>query len=351
MATVSFSGVTKSYGATTVVSGLDLELADGSMTVLVGPSGCGKTTSLRMLAGLEEVTSGNIRIGGQDVTRLEPKQRDIAMVFQNYALYPHLTVRENIAFPLRAKKTPRPEALRRADDIAASLGLGHLVGRKPKDLSGGQQQRVAIGRAIIREPAVFLFDEPLSNLDAKLRVETRTELLRLQRRLGVTSLYVTHDQEEAMTLSDRIVVMRDGHIAQAGPPEDVYRHPADTFVAAFVGSPKMNLIDGAVAAGELRTQSGLRIAVGGPQATAVTIGIRPDDLELSPDQDGSATVELVELLGPRAIVTVRAGEHILTSVVSAAALPELPVGATVALSAAASEVHRFDTDSGLRLPA
>ena len=349
MAAVSFSGVTKAYGDVAVVSELDLELADGSMTVLVGPSGCGKTTSLRMLAGLEDVTSGTIRIDGRDVTRLEPKQRDIAMVFQNYALYPHLTVRENIAFPLRAKKTPRPEALRRADDIAGSLGLGHLVGRKPKDLSGGQQQRVAIGRAIIREPAVFLFDEPLSNLDAKLRVETRTELLRLQRRLGVTSLYVTHDQEEAMTLSDRIVVMRDGHVVQAGPPEEVYRHPADTFVAAFVGSPKMNLIDGAVSAGELRSQSGVRIAVDGPQAAAVTIGIRPDDLELAPDPQGPATVELVELLGPRAIVTVRAGDHILTSVVGAAALPGLPVGTAVALSATASEVHRFDVASGVRL--
>ncbi|WP_370333906.1 ABC transporter ATP-binding protein [Mycolicibacterium hippocampi] len=349
MAAVSFSGVTKAYGDVAVVSELNLELTDGSMTVLVGPSGCGKTTSLRMLAGLEDVTSGTIHIDGRDVTRLEPKQRDIAMVFQNYALYPHLTVRENIAFPLRAKKTPRPEALRRADDIAASLGLGHLVGRKPKDLSGGQQQRVAIGRAIIREPAVFLFDEPLSNLDAKLRVETRTELLRLQRRLGVTSLYVTHDQEEAMTLSDRIVVMRDGHVVQAGPPEEVYRHPADTFVAAFVGSPKMNLLDGAVSAGELRNQSGVRIAVDGPQTGAVTIGIRPDDLELAPDPQGSATVELVELLGPRAIVTVRAGDHILTSVVVAAALPGLPVGASVALSATASEVHRFDVASGVRL--
>ncbi|MGE2729934.1 ABC transporter ATP-binding protein [Mycolicibacterium vaccae] len=350
MAAVTFSEVTKSYGTTTVVSGLDLELADGSMTVLVGPSGCGKTTSLRMLAGLEEVTSGTISIGGHDVTRLEPKERDIAMVFQNYALYPHLTVRENIAFPLRAKAVPRSEALGRADRIADSLGLAHLLGRKPKDLSGGQQQRVAIGRAIIREPAVFLFDEPLSNLDAKLRVETRTELLRLQRQLGVTSLYVTHDQEEAMTLSDRIVVMRDGRIAQAGPPEEVYRRPADTFVATFVGSPKMNLVDGAVTGGELRGAAGVRIAVGGPDAAAVTVGVRPDDLELTADQDGSATVELVELLGPRAIVTVRAGELRLTSVVGAAALSAIPVGTTVRLSANPDEVHRFSVADGTRLP-
>src|SRR5690349_15281459 len=234
MATVRFSGVNKAYGTTSVVSDLDLELPDGSFTVLVGPSGCGKSTSLRMLAGLETVTSGTISIGDRDVTHLQPRDRDIAMVFQNYALYPHLSVQENIAFPLRATKTPRAQALSRATEIGESLGLGKLMGRKPKDLSGGQQQRVAIGRAIIREPSVFLFDEPLSNLDAKLRVETRTELLRLQRKLGITSLYVTHDQEEAMTLSDRIVVMRDGRIAQAGPPEEVYRRPADTFVATFV---------------------------------------------------------------------------------------------------------------------
>ncbi|MCK0175228.1 MULTISPECIES: ABC transporter ATP-binding protein [Mycobacteriaceae] len=349
MASVSFSAVTKAFNDTTVVSDLDLELADGSMTVLVGPSGCGKTTSLRMLAGLEDVTSGTIRIGDRDVTRLEPKDRDIAMVFQNYALYPHLTVRENIAFPLRATRVARAEALRRADDIAASLGLGALVARKPKDLSGGQQQRVAIGRAIIREPSVFLFDEPLSNLDAKLRVETRTELLRLQRRLGVTSLYVTHDQEEAMTLSDRIVVMRDGRIAQAGPPAEVYARPADVFVATFVGSPKMNLVTGAVSGGEVRTPGGLRIAVGGPDAAAVTVGVRPDDLLLSPDADGTARVELVELLGPRAIVTVRCGEEQLTSVVPAAALSAIATGTSVRLSAQPADVHRFDPETGRRL--
>lgn len=349
MASVKFSKVGKSYGTTTVVSDLDLELADGSLTVLVGPSGCGKTTSLRMLAGLEDITSGSIHIGDRDVTRLEPKERDVAMVFQNYALYPHLTVRENIAFPLRAKRIPRAEALKRADEIAESLGLGKLVERKPKELSGGQQQRVAIGRAIIREPAVFLFDEPLSNLDAKLRVETRTELLRLQRKLGITALYVTHDQEEAMTLSDRIVVMRDGHIAQAGPPEEVYRRPADTFVATFVGSPKMNLIDGAVRGGELRTTSGMRIEVGGPDTGTVTIGVRPDDVILTPESGTAdlALVELVELLGPRAIVTVRAGDMQLTSVVEAASLTDITPGASVRLSA--REVHRFDSASGKRI--
>ncbi len=349
MASVTFSKVGKAFGSTSVVSDLDLELTDGSMTVLVGPSGCGKTTSLRMLAGLEQVSAGTIHIGDRDVTALEPKDRDIAMVFQNYALYPHLTVRENIAFPLRAKKTARAEALRRADEIAESLGLGALVERKPKDLSGGQQQRVAIGRAIIREPAVFLCDESLSNLDAKLRVETRTELLRLQRQLGITSLYVTHDQEEAMTLSDRIVVMREGRIAQAGPPGEVYRRPADTFVATFVGSPKMNLVDGTVTGGELRTESGVRISVGGPEASSVTIGVRADDLILTPDADGAAVVELVELLGPRAIITVRSADQQLTSVVEAAALTEITVGATVGLSG--RDVHRFDAATGRRLDA
>ena len=244
MATVRFSSVNKAFGSTSVVSDLNLELPDGSFTVLVGPSGCGKSTSLRMLAGLESVTSGTITIGDRDVTHLQPRDRDVAMVFQNYALYPHLTVRENIAFPLRASRTPRADALKQADDVAESLGLAKLLGRRPKDLSGGQQQRVAIGRAIIRQPSVFLFDEPLSNLDAKLRVETRTELLQIQRRLGITCLYVTHDQEEAMTLSDRMVVMRDGRTAQEGTPLEVYDTPCDTFVAAFVGSPKMNLIEG-----------------------------------------------------------------------------------------------------------
>jgi multiple sugar transport system ATP-binding protein len=350
MASVCFRKVCKSFGANNVVEDLDLELADGSMTVLVGPSGCGKTTSLRMLAGLEKVSSGTIDIGGRDVTELEPRDRDIAMVFQNYALYPHLTVRENIAFPLRAKKVPHAQARARADEVAETLGLSSMASRKPKDLSGGQQQRVAIGRAIVREPSVFLFDEPLSNLDAKLRVETRTELLRLQRQLGVTSLYVTHDQEEAMTLSDRMVVMRDGRIAQADRPDVVYRRPADTFVAAFVGSPKMNLVDGVVANGELRTPAGIRVHVGGPATDDVTIGIRPDDLTLVADPTATATVELVELLGPRAIVTVRASGSQLTSVVDAGLLDGLRPGTAVQLSVTPAAVHRFDQKSGQRRP-
>ncbi|MCP9272841.1 ABC transporter ATP-binding protein [Mycolicibacterium arenosum] len=349
MAGVRFSGVTKSYGSTTVVHDLDMELPDGSFTVLVGPSGCGKSTSLRMLAGLETVTSGTISIGDRDVTHLAPRDRDIAMVFQNYALYPHLTVRENIAFPLRATRTPRAGALKRADEIADSLGLGNLLGRKPKDLSGGQQQRVAIGRAIIREPSVFLFDEPLSNLDAKLRVETRTELLQIQRRLGITSVYVTHDQEEAMTLSDRMIVMRDGRTAQAGTPLGVYANPVDTFVATFVGSPKMNLLDGEFTGETFTTTSGFEITVGVAAARGpVTLGVRPDDLMPVPAEDGDATVKLIELLGPRAIVTLDVRGAELTSVVEAARLTGLAEGGRVTLSAAAGAVHVFDRESGRR---
>jgi len=350
MATVRFSGVNKSYGSTTIVEDLNLELPDGSFTVLVGSSGCGKSTSLRMLAGLETVTSGTITIGDRDVTHLQPRDRDIAMVFQNYALYPHLTVRENIAFPLRAAKTPRTEALRRADEIAESLGLEKLLGRKPKDLSGGQQQRVAIGRAIIRQPAVFLFDEPLSNLDAKLRVETRTELLQIQRRLGITSVYVTHDQEEAMTLSDRMVVMRDGRTAQEGTPLQVYNSPADTFVASFVGSPKMNLIDGEQQGRTFTSTTGVSLDVDGLTAAGpVILGVRPDDLILSAAADGAARVTLIELLGPRAIVTITARGTELTSVVETARLSGITEGAAVALSVRPGAAHVFDPRTQQRL--
>jgi len=350
MAVVRFAHLTKSYGSIPVVSDLNLELPDGSFTVLVGPSGCGKSTSLRMLAGLESVTSGTITIGDRDVTHLQPRDRDIAMVFQNYALYPHLNVRENIAFPLRASKVPRAEALARADAVAESLGLAKLMARKPKDLSGGQQQRVAIGRAIIREPSVFLFDEPLSNLDAKLRVETRTELLQIQRRLGITCLYVTHDQEEAMTLSDRMVVMRDGCAAQVGTPLEVYDAPVDTFVASFVGSPKMNLLDGELADGSFTLPSGFTFSVAQTVAGgAVTLGVRPDDLIPTAAEDGDATVTLVELLGPRAIVTIDARGTELTSVVETARMSGITEGATVTLSARPGAVHVFDAQTGRRI--
>lgn len=354
MATVTFTNVFKSYGQTKIVEDLNLVLPDGSLTVLVGPSGCGKSTSLRMLAGLEPITSGEIAIGDRKVTNLEPKDRDVAMVFQNYALYPHLSVRENIAFPLRATKTPRTEALKRADDVAESLGLTHLLGRKPKDLSGGQQQRVAIGRAIIRQPSVFLFDEPLSNLDAKLRVETRTELLQIQRRLGITSLYVTHDQEEAMTLSDRMVVMKEGRIAQQGTPLEVYSAPANTFVASFVGSPKMNLIDGVLERGTFTGQNGMRFDLQADRPDGpVTLGVRPDDLLVEAagavSAPTTATVGLIELLGPRAIVSLDAAGTTLTSVVEASNLVGMTEGASVGITVRPGNWHLFDQVTGERL--
>ncbi len=357
MTTVTFSGVNKSFGDVRIVHDLNLEMPDGTFTVLVGPSGCGKSTSLRMLAGLEPVTSGTIRIGDKDVTALEPKDRDIAMVFQNYALYPHLTVEQNIAFPLRAKKVAKSEARQRAAAVAETLGLTGALSRKPKDLSGGQQQRVAIGRAIIREPEVFLFDEPLSNLDAKLRVETRTELLRIQRRLGITSLYVTHDQEEAMTLSDRMVVMNEGRVAQQGAPLEVYNKPASTFVAGFVGSPKMNLVPGVIEDGVFRSADGLVLPVTGAvarQSDPVTIGFRPEHLMLTradsqAPQGSTGRVALIEHLGPRAIFAIEAPGCTLVSVVDIAQLGDLAEGDRVAMSIRHGGVHVFDPVTGTRI--
>jgi multiple sugar transport system ATP-binding protein len=349
MATITFRNVSKSYGQTHVVDNLNLDLPDGSMTVLVGPSGCGKSTSLRMLAGLESVSSGDIFIGDRNVTHVDTRDRDIAMVFQNYALYPHLDVLGNVAFPLRAKKMKKADAHRKATEVATSVGLGELLGRRPKDLSGGQQQRVAIARAIVRAPAIFLFDEPLSNLDAKLRIETRTELLHIQRRLGITSFYVTHDQEEAMTMSDRIVVMRAGGVAQAGTPYDVYSKPVDTFVATFVGSPKMNLITGAVQNGVFRADSGAELDATPPVRGPVVLGVRPDDLLLTPQAGSNATVTLVELLGPRAIVTISVGETELTAVAEVNRLSGIEPGAPVALTVRPGSAHYFDHESGKRI--
>lgn len=349
MGKVNLTGVKKSYGATSIVENLDLEFPDGSFTVLVGPSGCGKSTTLRMIAGLESVTAGTIRINDEDVTALDPKDRDVAMVFQNYALYPHLTVLENIAFPLRAIKTPREEARKRAQEIADSLGLGHLTARKPKDLSGGQQQRVAIGRAIIRQPAVFLFDEPLSNLDAKLRVETRSELLALQKKLGVTSIYVTHDQEEAMTLSDRMVVMRDGKIAQLGTPAEVYSKPNSVFVATFVGSPKMSILRGTSDGQVFRHESGSTFAFESNHSGQVLLGLRPEDIQLVPSEDGQAVISQIELLGPRAVVTLDLAGSTVVAVVEAAKLASLSQGARVKMSFSHVEAHLFDPETEERI--
>ncbi len=349
MGTVTLQDVHKAYGSTAIVEKLSLDFPEGSFTVLVGPSGCGKSTTLRMIAGLESVTSGSIIIDGNDVTMLEPRDRNIAMVFQNYALYPHLSVLENIAFPLRATRTPKPAARERAQEVAESLGLGRLTHRRPKDLSGGQQQRVAIGRAIIREPSVFLFDEPLSNLDAKLRVETRSELLAIQKRLGITSIYVTHDQEEAMTLSDRMVVMREGKFAQVGTPAEVYEKPNSIFVATFVGSPKMNILEGVLADNVFLSAMGVQWPLPSEHSGDVLVGLRPEDLIVELDETGAAIVSQIELLGPRAVVSIYVGERKLVSVVDRGPLEQLSVGARVSLRFETRKAHLFDGVTEQRL--
>ncbi|MBE6383348.1 MAG: ATP-binding cassette domain-containing protein [Lentisphaerae bacterium] len=296
MSEVVFSGVGKVYsrGETAAVEDFSLAVRDGEFLVLVGPSGCGKSTTLRMVAGLETPTSGSIRIGERDVTNLPPKDRDIAMVFQNYALYPHMTVRENMAFALKLRRFPKAEIERRVSAAAESLGLTPYLGRLPKALSGGQRQRVALGRAIVREPAVFLFDEPLSNLDAKMRVEMRAEIIRLHNRLGATMIYVTHDQTEAMTMGERIVVMNRGRIQQVAPPLEIYERPANPFVAGFIGTPPMNLFPP------------------GTLSPHRTIGVRPEHMTLSELKAGDqgaieATVDFIEPLGPETLVHVAVG--------------------------------------------
>jgi len=304
MADVTFHGVTKVFpGPTVAVDDLSITAEDGEFLILVGPSGCGKTTALRMVAGLEKPTSGSISIGDQDITDLSPRERDIAMVFQNYALYPHMTVYKNLAFGLRQRKTPKDEVDRRVREVSGMLGLDDLLKRKPGQLSGGQRQRVAMGRALVREPKAFLLDEPLSNLDAKLRVQVRADLKQLHRRLGITTVYVTHDQVEAMTLGDRIAVMSNGRLQQLGAPQDIYDHPANMFVAAFIGSPAMNMLRGVARAGSV-TAGDLEIPDTGVPDGDVVLGLRPETIR--PTADGLPSfefeVQVVEPLGDGVIV-------------------------------------------------
>ena len=357
MPPITFDRVTKRFGDVTIVESLDLRVAEGELLVLVGGSGSGKSTILRMLAGLETVTSGRVLIGDRDVTALPPRARDVAMVFQDYALYPHMTVRENLSLGLRLRKMPRAEIERRVAWAAGTLGLAPLLDRRPKQLSGGQRQRVAMGRAMVREPRVFLFDEPLSNLDAGLRAQVRIEIGALQRRLGTTTLYVTHDQVEAMTLGDRIVVLADGRVQQVGRPMDVYRAPANRFVAGFIGTPPMNFVTG-----ELREEDGaptfvaegvrvpLRRGLGAGAGGPVTLGVRPEDLRVAPAGDGasdtalSGRVVLVERLGGSSHVHVDVGPHRLVAAVQADALPG--AGEPVALQVTAERMHLFDADGG-----
>jgi multiple sugar transport system ATP-binding protein len=324
MAKVTFERVTKRFDGTTAVNDLSLDVVDGEFLVLVGPSGCGKSTALRMLAGLEEVTEGRILIGERVVNNVSPAARDVAMVFQSYALYPHMTVYDNLAFSLRNLKVPKPQIDERVRRAAEILEMTDLLKRKPKQLSGGQRQRVALGRAIVREPAAFLMDEPLSNLDAALRVQTRAEILKLQRRLGTTTIYVTHDQVEAMTMGDRIAVMDRGEIQQVGTPEELYTDPVNIFVAGFIGSPSMNLltvtpepVDGRVVltAGSLRIEPSAEVAEAVRGRGSVVAGFRPEHLELGAAGAGatrlSATVEVVEYLGDEQLVHLAAGDTTL----------------------------------------
>ena len=352
MATLALRKLRKAFGQLEVVHSVDLDIVDGEFVVLVGPSGCGKSTILRMVAGLEDITGGEILIDGQLVNERDPKDRDIAMVFQDYALYPHMSVAENMAFSLRWRGVARAESLRRVHEAAEMLDIAHLLERRPRELSGGQRQRVAMGRAIVRNPKLFLFDEPLSNLDAKLRVAMRTELKRLRERVRATTIYVTHDQVEAMTLADRIVVMQGGHILQVGTPEDIYDTPATTFVAGFIGAPAMNLLPGRVENGSAVLPDGtlLAVAAGGGE---VTIGLRPERLVwLPPDAaaDGAviaAPALVVEPLGSETLVTLDLAGHALHARVPPRAVRHS--GEPVRLAVTPDSVHLFDRATGARL--
>jgi len=362
MADVKISGLHKRFGPFHAVQGIDLEIADGEFTVLVGPSGCGKSTLLRTIAGLEQASEGTIMIGGEVVNDIRPRDRDVAMVFQDYALYPHLTVERNIGFGLRARKMPADEIGRRVRRVAGMLGITPLLGRYPRQLSGGQRQRVAIGRAIVREPQIFLFDEPLSNLDAQLRDEMRGEIKRLHQDIATTMIYVTHDQIEAMTLADRIVLMRDGRIEQMGTPAELFERPASRFVAGFLGSPRMSFLPGSV----VRRDGGIGILVDGsdmplplpagripesvPAGARVLLGLRPEHVGRARDgalQSGfvriDATIELVQPTGSRTFATFRLGE--------APALAELQAhdvsraGEVIALEINLNRASIFDEDT------
>ncbi|MEI8050743.1 MAG: sn-glycerol-3-phosphate ABC transporter ATP-binding protein UgpC [Actinomycetes bacterium] len=351
MARVSFEGVSKRFGDTAAVEDLTLDVHDGELLVLLGPSGCGKTTALRMVAGLEEISDGVVSIGQSPVNEVDPKDRDVAMVFQSYALYPHMTVRRNIEFPLRRQKVEAAERVSRAEAAAATLGLTDLLDRKPGQLSGGQRQRVALARAIVREPKVFLMDEPLSNLDATLRVQTRADIVKLQHRLGTTTIYVTHDQVEAMTMGHRIAVMKGGRLQQVAPPQELYERPANTFVASFLGSPGMNLIEAersgdrfSTVGGDIVTPSHLSHVADG----SVTLGIRPESLSL--DTTGVlATVLLVELLGAEThvICAVDGDKRVVVRQDYDMVRPE--IGDQVFLNIDTSRLHAFDAETGVRL--
>ena len=350
MAEVSIRDVTKSYGISQVMHGVSFDVADGEFVALVGPSGCGKSTLLRMIAGLEDITSGTVSIGGRVVNKVEPKERDIAMVFQNYALYPHMTVRENMGFSLRLRGAGKADTDAAVTKAAEILGLTPYLDRAPKQLSGGQRQRVAMGRAIVRQPAVFLFDEPLSNLDAALRVQMRAEIRGLHERLGSTSIFVTHDQVEAMTMADRIVVIRSGRLEQSGPPMELYDRPANAFVAGFIGSPAMNLLPGFASGGQVTLAAGQVLAVDANVTGAVIYGIRPEHLDLVPvDAAGtiSGQVALVESTGTAMFVAVQARGVMMHALFTDR--PELKRGDSIGLRPRPGLCHLFDATTEARI--
>ncbi|HET9147108.1 MAG TPA: sn-glycerol-3-phosphate ABC transporter ATP-binding protein UgpC [Acetobacteraceae bacterium] len=355
MARLELRGLSKSFGASTVLHGVDLDLADGEMLVIVGPSGCGKSTLLRLVAGLETPSGGRILLDGADITSQDPSRRDIAMVFQNYALYPHMTVFDNMAYGLKLRGLARADIALRVEEAAATLGLGQLLGRKPRELSGGQRQRVAMGRAIVREPKLFLFDEPLSNLDAKLRVQVRADIRKLQKRLGITSLYVTHDQTEAMTLADRLIVMHQGKAAQIATPLAVFDQPADSYVATFIGDPAMNLCPARLAEGGaaamldagpvIRFADGPRAA---PDGARLLIGIRPQHAMLAAEGMELA-VDLIEPLGSETLIHGRLAD----GTAFALRVPAHAAGADeqrLAIALPPPHLHVFEAESGRRLP-
>jgi multiple sugar transport system ATP-binding protein len=364
MAEVRFKDVKKQYGDLTVIEHLDLDIRAEEFMVLVGPSGCGKSTALRMIAGLEEITAGTIEIGGRVVNDVAPKDRDIAMVFQSYALYPHMSVRQNLEFGLKLKKTPKAEMAQRVDEAAEILGLSNLLDRKPRQLSGGQRQRVAVGRAIVRKPAVFLFDEPLSNLDAKLRVQMRAEITKLQQRLKTTTVYVTHDQVEAMTMGHRIAIMSAGDLMQVGTPRQVYEQPANVFVAQFIGTPPMNLLTATVsAAGDALEAAAVRLpvaetlrgVVAGHHGKKVVVGLRPENLVEAQRARSRETapvtvdVEVVEPLGNEVIVFGRLGDDLVAAKLEPDRTPRF--GDRLELVAELDQLHLFDAESEQRLAA
>ncbi len=353
MASVEIRDVRKAYGATRVIHGVDVDIADGEFVILVGPSGCGKSTLLRMIAGLENITGGEIRIGDRVVNDVPPKERDIAMVFQNYALYPHMTVADNMAFSMKLRKADKAEIAKRIEKAAGILGLKPLLDRYPRQLSGGQRQRVAMGRAIVRDPQVFLFDEPLSNLDAKLRVAMRTEIKELHQRLKTTTVYVTHDQIEAMTMADKIVVMHDGIVEQIGAPLELYDRPGNLFVAGFIGSPSMNFIKGKIAVENgkalFKSEGGIIVPVNAPansEGRPVTLGIRPEHLSLAPTGFG-AEIVVIEPTGSETQVVAKAGSQEIVCLFRERI--NAKPGEMLHLLPDPNLVHLFDAEKGQRI--